>query len=83
MIRLVPKKEVAPMKSEKDLFLLVKTAFNQRRKTLRNALQAVCSGERLLAAGIRPELRAEQLEVAEFIKLSNALARDAAATDIP
>ena len=84
VVRLVPRDPAKLGIVDPALFeRVVRDAFGQRRKTLRNALQAVCNAESLVAAGIRPELRAEQLEVAEFIKLSNALARDAAATDIP
>ncbi len=36
VIRMHPRTEVPPMRSEKDFFNLVKTAFSQRRKTLRN-----------------------------------------------
>lgn len=41
VIRLLPRKEVPAMKGEKEFFLLVKTAFNQRRKTLRNAVRGL------------------------------------------
>jgi 16S rRNA (adenine1518-N6/adenine1519-N6)-dimethyltransferase len=53
---------------------VVRDAFGQRRKTLRNALSQVCDADAIAAAGIRPELRAEQVEVAGFINLSNRLA---------
>jgi 16S rRNA (adenine1518-N6/adenine1519-N6)-dimethyltransferase len=62
---------------------LVRDAFGQRRKTLRNAVQAVCTSEHIVAAGLRPELRAEQLAVAEFINLSNYLTANPIAADIP
>jgi 16S rRNA (adenine1518-N6/adenine1519-N6)-dimethyltransferase len=39
----------------------------------------VCDAAAIEAAGIRPELRAEQVEVAGFIKLSNSLGGAAAA----
>jgi len=51
---------------------VVKAAFGQRRKTLRNALNNVVSAEQFVAAGVRPDARAEQLDVAEFIALANA-----------
>ncbi|MDV3469556.1 16S rRNA (adenine(1518)-N(6)/adenine(1519)-N(6))-dimethyltransferase RsmA [Stenotrophomonas sp. C3(2023)] len=51
---------------------VVRAAFGQRRKTLRNALNTVVSAEQFAAAGVRPDARAEQLEVAEFIALANA-----------
>ncbi|MFT4247811.1 MAG: 16S rRNA (adenine(1518)-N(6)/adenine(1519)-N(6))-dimethyltransferase RsmA [Pseudomonas sp.] len=50
---------------------VVRAAFGQRRKTLRNALSGVCDGRHFEAAGVRPEARAEQLEVADFIRLAN------------
>jgi 16S rRNA (adenine1518-N6/adenine1519-N6)-dimethyltransferase len=56
---------------------VVREAFGMRRKTLRNALQNVCDAAAIEAAGLRPDLRAEQVEVAGFINLSNHLARGA------
>ena len=50
---------------------VVRAAFGQRRKTLRNALSGVCSTEQIEAAGLRPDLRAEQVEVAAFVRLAN------------
>ncbi len=47
---------------------LVKAAFNQRRKTLRNALKGTLSPE-ALAADSKMHLRAEQLSVADFVEL--------------
>jgi hypothetical protein len=46
----------------------------QSLETLRNALLNLCDTEAILAAGLRPELRAEQVEVAAFINLSTHLA---------
>lgn len=53
---------------------VVRAAFGQRRKTLRNALQLVCDATQIEAAGIDPSLRAERIEVAEFVRLANQLA---------
>jgi 16S rRNA (adenine1518-N6/adenine1519-N6)-dimethyltransferase len=50
---------------------------------LRNAAQAVCTADQISAAGLRPELRAEQISVSEFIGLANFLAQCPAAADIP
>lgn len=50
---------------------VVRAAFGQRRKTLRNALNGVCTPEQFEAAGVRPDARAEQIEVAQFIALAN------------
>lgn len=68
VIRMLPKKEVPPMRSEKEFFLLVKTAFNQRRKTLRNAVRGLFD-----ATVLEDELfnkRAEQLTVLQFAELT-------------
>ncbi|NOT51972.1 MAG: ribosomal RNA small subunit methyltransferase A [Chitinophagaceae bacterium] len=68
VIRLLPKKQITSMKSEKDLFLLVKTAFNQRRKTLRNAVKSLFD-----ATILEDELfnkRAEQLTTGQFAALT-------------
>jgi 16S rRNA (adenine1518-N6/adenine1519-N6)-dimethyltransferase len=52
---------------------IVRAAFAQRRKTLRNALSALCSGERLQELGIDPGARAETVAVADYVRLANAL----------
>lgn len=53
---------------------LVRDAFGQRRKTMRNAVQALCRGEDIEAVGLRPDARAEQLAVTDFVRLANHLA---------
>jgi 16S rRNA (adenine1518-N6/adenine1519-N6)-dimethyltransferase len=68
VLRLLPRKEMMSMKSEKDFYLLVKTAFNQRRKTLRNAVKGLFD-----AAILEDELfnkRAEQLHIEDFAALT-------------
>lgn len=52
---------------------VVRAAFGQRRKTLRNALQLVCDATQIEDAGIDPSLRAERIEVAQFVRLANQL----------
>jgi 16S rRNA (adenine1518-N6/adenine1519-N6)-dimethyltransferase len=56
------------MRSEKDFFMLVKTAFNQRRKTLRNALRALFDPLELQDPLF--DKRAEQLSVEQFAELT-------------
>lgn len=68
VIELLPRKEVPVMRSRKDFFLLVKTAFNQRRKTLRNAVKSLFPPEVLTDAIFQQ--RAEQLTVADFAALT-------------
>jgi 16S rRNA (adenine1518-N6/adenine1519-N6)-dimethyltransferase len=68
VIRLTPKPEPVSMKTEKDFFLLVKTAFNQRRKTLRNAVKGLFD-----ATILEDDLfnkRAEQLSIKQFADLT-------------
>ena len=75
VVRLLPKPAADIGIADPALFEnLVRDAFGQRRKTLRNAVQALCTSDDIVAAGIRPDARAEQLAVAEFIALANHLA---------
>ena len=60
---------------EQGLSTLVATAFMQRRKTLRNALRSQADSHDFDATGIDPGLRPEQLTVADYVRLSNHLAR--------
>lgn len=53
---------------------LVKKAFAQRRKTLRNALKGLVDDDELKQCGIAPDSRAEQISVAQFTLLSNQTA---------
>ena len=68
VIRLTPLPDPLPAKTEKMFFLLVKTAFNQRRKMLRNAVKGLFS-EEVLGEAIFGR-RAEQLSVREFADLT-------------
>ncbi len=61
-------------KSEASLAQVVRRAFAQRRKTLRNALAGVIGAGDYVALGIAPGLRAENLAVADFVAISNHLA---------
>ena len=58
---------------EKQLKTVVRAAFGQRRKTLRNNLKGLIDVSRLEALGIDPGARADTLELAQFIELANAL----------
>jgi 16S rRNA (adenine1518-N6/adenine1519-N6)-dimethyltransferase len=68
VIRLTPAVKKISMKSEKKLSLLVKTAFNQRRKTLRNAVRGLFDPEVLKDAIFNK--RAEQLSLEDFAELT-------------
>jgi len=67
VIRLTPRTAPA-FRDEKKFFTLVKTAFNQRRKTLRNAVRGLFD-EAALQDPIFNQ-RAEQLSVADFAQLT-------------
>ena len=72
VVRLVPRDPATVGILDRKRFAhVVKAAFGQRRKTLRNALQNVCTPEQFEAAGVRSDARAEQLDVAQFIALAN------------
>ncbi|MFZ5638168.1 MAG: 16S rRNA (adenine(1518)-N(6)/adenine(1519)-N(6))-dimethyltransferase RsmA [Pseudomonadota bacterium] len=72
VVRLVPKPpERVGIADRRRFAEIVRAAFGQRRKTLRNALGGVCTAEDIAAAGIDPQRRAEQLDVADFVRLAN------------
>lgn len=49
---------------------VVKHAFGQRRKTLRNALTGILTAEQISASGIDPSIRAEQIDPVGFGQLA-------------
>ena len=72
-----------PPHNEAMLFQVIKAAFGNRRKTLKNALVAgglqidpQTAHRALTAAGIDPGRRAETLAVSEFVALQICLARE-------
>ncbi|MEO6227400.1 MAG: 16S rRNA (adenine(1518)-N(6)/adenine(1519)-N(6))-dimethyltransferase RsmA [Thermomonas sp.] len=75
VVRLVPKASDRIEVVDRQVFAnVVRAAFGQRRKTLRNALSSVADSEQIEAAGLRPDARAEQIEVDGFVHLANMLA---------
>ena len=82
VIRLTRHKEKpVTVKNEKHMFRLVRAAFNQRRKTLQNALHNMpelnLSKEQVVTAlkemGLSETIRGEKLTLEEFAKLSDLL----------
>lgn len=74
IVRLVPYAEPPiPAKDVGQLQHVVRTAFGQRRKTLRNNLKQLISADALEALDIDPGLRPERLTLAEFVRISDAL----------
>jgi 16S rRNA (adenine1518-N6/adenine1519-N6)-dimethyltransferase len=75
VIRLT-RNETAQLNCDEKLFWqVVKAGFNQRRKTLRNALSSFINKEKMPAEPML-DLRAERLSVEDFVKLTNAIAQD-------
>jgi len=69
VIRLIRKNNYTLPVSEKLFYKVVKTGFNQRRKTLRNSLKSFNLSDKLKQDTIFAK-RPEQLSVAEFIELT-------------
>ena len=74
VVRMVPKPADGIDVQDRRLFAnVVRAAFGQRRKTLRNALNGVADTSQIEAAGLRADARAEQVEVGGFVRLANML----------
>ncbi len=74
VVRLVPYKTLPhPVKDIYWLNRVTTQAFNQRRKTLRNALSTLFSSEQLEALGVDLNARAENLSLADYARLANWL----------
>ncbi|WP_416305991.1 16S rRNA (adenine(1518)-N(6)/adenine(1519)-N(6))-dimethyltransferase RsmA [Neptunicella sp. SCSIO 80796] len=72
VVRLVPHQEKpCPVTDEALLNQVCAAAFNQRRKTLRNSLKNEISEQEIVALDINPELRAENLSLADYTRLAN------------
>lgn len=67
------RKDLIPKVNEELFFKVVKTAFNQRRKKLRNAIQVFGISDALLMENNYADKRAEQLSVDDFIVLTNLI----------
>ncbi len=76
IVRLIPRLAAElTARDEKLLAKLVLAAFGQRRKMLRNNLRELVDEAGLEAVGIKPTARAEELGVADYVRLANALAK--------
>jgi 16S rRNA (adenine1518-N6/adenine1519-N6)-dimethyltransferase len=90
-VRLSPTPRV-PVEEPRLMAAIVRAAFNQRRKMLRNALQTLSEpialpppvwDEVLAATGVDPRARGETLDVATFARLSDAVSRVLDAAGVP
>jgi len=68
-------------KQRQRFFQIVKAGFGQKRKTLRNSLAAglrlpaATTEAALVAAGLNPKQRAQELDIDDWLRLTAALAR--------
>lgn len=74
IIRLTPYRELPHLAKDISQFeTVVRTAFNMRRKTLRNNLKPLLTADALEEIGIDPGLRPEKLPISDFVRISNYL----------
>ena len=72
VVRLVPHRELPhPAKDLKCLQRVCTQAFSKRRKTIRNSLKGVITDEQLQQLAISPELRPEQITMAQYVAIAN------------
>ena len=79
VLRLTRKADFSLACDEKMLYKVVKTAFQQRRKTLRNSLKSFNLSDKIKEDTIFGQ-RPEQLSVAQFVALTLKLEEDAIST---
>ena len=73
-VRCVPHTTLPHIAKNEALFAkVVLAAFGQRRKTLRNTLKGLLDDAGFATLNINPQLRAENLSVAQFVSISNYL----------
>ena len=72
--RLIPLPEPRVSEAETSTFdNVLRAAFGQRRKQLGNSLGTLLTTQQIADTGIDPTLRAEQLDVEEYLRLTRAV----------
>ena len=72
IVRMIPRPvESLPPVNMERFSLIVASAFQQRRKTIRNALSECLTQAQIESVGINPGARAEVLSVMDFVTLAN------------
>ncbi len=72
IVRLIPHTNIDnPVKDISALNTVCITAFNQRRKTIRNSFKKLINETQLIELAIDPNLRPENLCLKEYVKLAN------------
>lgn len=72
VVELVPRAAPLPCRAA-DLARVTLAAFGQRRKMLRQSLKALGGDALLAASDVLPTRRAEELAVADFVRLANVM----------
>ena len=74
VVRLIPRPlEELSARDEARFALVVSASFAQRRKMLRNNLKGILGDSGFAQLGIAPTARAEELSVADYIRIANSL----------
>jgi 16S rRNA (adenine1518-N6/adenine1519-N6)-dimethyltransferase len=74
IVRLTPYQTLPLVADDLNCFQnVVRTAFNQRRKTLRNCLRGLISAEQLSSISIDSNARPENLSLADYVTISNLI----------
>ena len=86
LVRMIRREPPTSLAGRSAVFSVVDAAFAQRRKMLRSALAGLAGSpasaeQALREAGVDPGARGEQLDVADFARVADALARGRASSD--
>ncbi len=75
-MRLTPTNEFVEQIEDTTMYnKLVETAFQQRRKTIKNSLANLVNEEHLINANIQPNQRPQEISILQYIRLSNLLTK--------
>jgi 16S rRNA (adenine1518-N6/adenine1519-N6)-dimethyltransferase len=74
IVRLTPHRDM-PVRTRDPALLenVVRTAFNQRRKTLKNSLKSIMSAETMANLPVDTSLRPENLTLEDYVLISDAI----------
>lgn len=74
MVQLIPHRQLPVQAKDPEwLQIVIRTAFNQRRKTLKNSLKAIISESVLNNLPLDVSLRPENLTLADYVLISDAV----------
>ncbi len=73
-MRLIPtEKYTEKINNMSNFSKLIETAFQQRRKTIKNSLATLINEEQLRSSNIQPSQRPQEISIQQYINLSNKL----------